>query len=463
VYIGTQGRGVFRLSFQLPTADAGGPYSTDEGVDVVLSAAGSTDPTGQALTYAWDLDGDGEFDDATGVSPTFDRVGQDGVFPVAVKVTDTDGGYDVDSSTVTVANVAPSVTGLASSSPRDENTVLTISGVVSDPGWLDPLTATVDWGDGAGPQPLPGTLENVRPDATLTFTADHVYGDDGTFPVTVCGQDDDTETCAAPFDVVIDNVDPDATIDEGDTTLVNGVPTVIAHAGETVTFSARVTDPGSDDLEARWDWDDGPPAPDVTTTYLVNPPVIDPDPSPSIQPRDITDTHDHAFGDACLYTVGFEVDDDDGGSDADSVKVIITGNEDDGRPSGWWAREYRRRGGLTLDDATAACYLEIVGYVSVVFDEEVDASTFHLAQSILFSQGRPVTKRDQLDRDLLTAWLNFANGAVEWDELVDSGSGPDAPFHEVMAAAEAVRLDPLATGADFDEQRRIVQRISQQA
>ena len=47
-----------------------------------------------------------------------------------------------------------------SDAPVDENTTLTISGVVSDPGWLDVLTATVDWGDGAGPEALPGVLEN---------------------------------------------------------------------------------------------------------------------------------------------------------------------------------------------------------------------------------------------------------------------------------------------------------------
>jgi hypothetical protein len=80
----------------------------------------------------------------------------------------------------------------------------------------------------------------------------------------------------------------------------------------------------------------------------------------------------------------------------------------------------------------------------------------------LFTQRNDVTKRDQLDRDLLTAWLNFANGAVGWDELVDTdGDGVvDIAFNEAMYIAEQVRLDPASTGADFDAQRRIMQRIS---
>jgi photosystem II stability/assembly factor-like uncharacterized protein len=463
-YVGTQGRGVFRLGFRLPAADAGGPYQTPEGTDLTLNAGASTDPDSQPLTYAWDLDDDGSFDDATGVSPTFDRVGQDGVFTVAVKATDTDGGYDIDTATITVTNVAPTVSGLASNSPRNEGTILTVAGAVSDPGWLDTLTATIDWGDGAGPQPISGTLENVRPDATLTFSIDHIYGDDGTFAVTVCGRDDDTTTCATPFNVVVDNVDPTVTIDESSTTLVNGTPTIVAHAGETVTFSGRSVDPGSDDLTLSWDWDDGPPAPDVSTVSLVNPPLPDPDPSPSIQPRDVTDTQPHAFGDACTYQVGFAAADDDGGTGSDSVAVLITGNEDEGRPSGYWAHQYRQRGHIDFDDATLACYLKITDFVSDVFHEVRDASTFPAAQRVLFSQNRPVTKRDLLDRALLTAWLNFANGAVEWNELVvdtDRDGTLDRSFHTAMEIAEAVRLDPASTPAHLDQQRRIIQRINQ--
>ena len=54
---------------QAPSVDAGGPYSVVEGSSVTLTADG-TDPDGDALTYAWDLDGDGTFE-TTGQSPVF--------------------------------------------------------------------------------------------------------------------------------------------------------------------------------------------------------------------------------------------------------------------------------------------------------------------------------------------------------------------------------------------------------
>ncbi len=44
-----------------PTVDAGGPYTVDEGSSVTLTATG-TDPEGQPLTYAWDLDNNGTFE-----------------------------------------------------------------------------------------------------------------------------------------------------------------------------------------------------------------------------------------------------------------------------------------------------------------------------------------------------------------------------------------------------------------
>ena len=91
-----------------PTADAGGPYSVDEGGSVALSATGSDVP-GDPLTFAWDLDGDGQYDDAIGASVLFDATGRDGLTTVTVRVrvSDGDGGVAFDTASVTINNVDP--------------------------------------------------------------------------------------------------------------------------------------------------------------------------------------------------------------------------------------------------------------------------------------------------------------------------------------------------------------------
>ena len=215
------------LALFVPTANAGGPYSTAEGTYVGLSAAGSSDPQGSALTYAWDLDDDGQFDDSTSQTPTFTRVGRDGAFVVRVRVTDQHGAFADDDAVVTVTNVAPTVS-LAAIATVTENTTTSISGLVTDAGWLDPLTATVDWGDGTS-SAATGVLENSEPGATFTYSATHTYGDDGVFTVTVCGRDDDTTSApCAVRTATVTNTNPTATIDLSSATLVNGVPTIIA-------------------------------------------------------------------------------------------------------------------------------------------------------------------------------------------------------------------------------------------
>lgn len=91
---------------ELPLADAGTGYSSTEGGSIFLSAAGSTDSDGTIVDYAWDLDGDGQFDDAFGVTTAL-TTPDSGSIQVALQVTDDQGGMDVADSTVTVINVAP--------------------------------------------------------------------------------------------------------------------------------------------------------------------------------------------------------------------------------------------------------------------------------------------------------------------------------------------------------------------
>ena len=431
----------------VPTAEAGGPYTTTEGTEVILSAADSSagsDPSGGAIvSYEWDLDNDGHYD-ATGSSATFDAVGQDGVFTVGLRVTNAAGVSDTDTTTVTVLNVAPTVVWM-STTPVGENSPVTVSGKESDPGWLDVLSGTIDWGDGTV-QPLGGVLENDPPNATLTFSISHTYGDDGTFGfgAKICVADDDTAPCV-PLSLQIDNVAPTAVIDLAGATIINGIPTILGQAGQPVDFTGRSQDPGSDDLTLTWDFGDG--TPNVVVVSLVNPPFIDPDPSPTIQPRNLTNDQTHTFADACIYTIEFTSADDDSGAASAAANVLIQGTAGGVRNAAYWKRQYGGQGKVDFDQATLNCYLAIATYVSAVFNEKRDASTIAAASDVLtVNNGSPQLK--QLDQQLLAALLNFANGGLSIADLT------------AIAAAEAVRLNPASTVAQIHDARLALQKLN---
>ena len=438
-----------------PTVSAGGPYNTVEGTPVDVTATGN-DPDGDTLTYSWDLDDNGSFE-TVGKTVSYDLVGRDGVYTIRVQADDGNGGVATASTTVTVANVAPTVS-LTSDAPKDENTAVTVSGSIEDVGWLDPLTATIDWGPGP-PEAISGTLTNLKPKAKLAFSVSHVYGDDGSFEAEVCGTDDDAATTCKTIALKIDNVAPTASIDESGTVTLNGGQAIVTNAGATVPFGAKATDPGSDDLTFTWDWDDG--SPNTVTRYL-NDVLIDPDPdpSPTIHSRDVTDEPEHTFGAACLYDVGLTVADDDNGSVTDAVTVIVAGNAASNRTAGYWFNQYKLGSAQQIPTATLDCYLDIVEFVSGVFSEARAAGTIGQAEGVLKATAKDAL--DALDRQLLAAWLNFANGATGLTELVDTNGDKvaDTPFLTMMANAEAVRLSPTSTRAAILAQYAILERFN---
>jgi uncharacterized repeat protein (TIGR01451 family) len=91
-YVDFNGGTVRRVQYfaanQPPVAVAGGsPTSGPAPLTVTFSGASSSDPEGAALTYAWDLDGDGAFDDASVMSPVF-TYSQPGTYNARLRVTD---------------------------------------------------------------------------------------------------------------------------------------------------------------------------------------------------------------------------------------------------------------------------------------------------------------------------------------------------------------------------------------
>lgn len=163
-------------------ADAGGPYAGPEGSAIALDAGGSTAAAAVA-GYAWDLDGDGEFDDATGAHASLTPSG-DGQFGVAVRVTDADGHTDVAGASLTVANVDPAVS-FESPGSIDVEGRATIAARVGDPG-DDELALTVDWHDGTPLQDVPLLERSTGAGDVLAL---HDYAGPGPHTATVHADD----------------------------------------------------------------------------------------------------------------------------------------------------------------------------------------------------------------------------------------------------------------------------------
>jgi glucose/arabinose dehydrogenase len=70
------------------------------------SASSDPDP-GDTLTYAWDLDGDSQFDDASAVNTQYTYT-INGTYSAALRVTDTSGAFSTAIVVITVGNAPPS-------------------------------------------------------------------------------------------------------------------------------------------------------------------------------------------------------------------------------------------------------------------------------------------------------------------------------------------------------------------
>jgi glucose/arabinose dehydrogenase/PKD repeat protein len=96
---------------QAPTAVATATPTTGTApLTVQFDGSDSSDPdAGDTVTYAWDLDGDGQHDDSTSATPGYTYTSQ-GVYTASLRVTDSHGATGSATVTISVGNTAPTAT-----------------------------------------------------------------------------------------------------------------------------------------------------------------------------------------------------------------------------------------------------------------------------------------------------------------------------------------------------------------
>ena len=105
-YVGFDDSRIHRIAVGPRAVATAAPTAGAAPLLVHFDGSDSVDPKGGALGYAWDLDGDGQFDDSTAVAPTY-TYPVNGTVLVRLRVTDGLGASDVASVTISVGNTPP--------------------------------------------------------------------------------------------------------------------------------------------------------------------------------------------------------------------------------------------------------------------------------------------------------------------------------------------------------------------
>ena len=184
---------------------------------------------------------------------------------------------------------------------------------------------------------------------------------------------------------------------------------------------------------------------------------------------------------------------------------------------GFWKHQFKGRGKQQIDDDTLRALLSLIRSESGIFDEAFALSTLADANAILnfnkrkghgnsgkghknnggtgskdatASTGERKKKkkntngggdtagdsgtgspdvtisakfRDKALAQTLAAWLNFAAGAIERNEMVDTdGNGvADLPFGDLIAEVESILSDPNASKADLEHAKDLAEAVNE--
>ena len=178
------GKATIAAALQPPVANPGGPYTGSVGTPLTFNGTASSDPQGQALTYAWTF-GDGN--NGAGASPSHTYTSA-GAFSVTLTVTDTNNlsGTATTSATMTAVLKSITVTPANISIAQGKTTQYAATGKYSDGSTRD-ISSSITWSSGttsvatisggglataikAGSSVITATLGSISGTATLTVT-----------------------------------------------------------------------------------------------------------------------------------------------------------------------------------------------------------------------------------------------------------------------------------------------------
>ncbi len=214
-----------------PVADAGGPYTGNEGEPITFDGSNSSDAEGTIVQFEWDWDNDGTYDAMTS-SPSVQYTYQDDYSgQVSLRVTDLGGATDTDVAMVTVNNVPP-VANAGGPYSGEKNQDITLNGSATDQGTLD--TFTFDWDlDNNGTFETPGQTVTVR------------FSTGGMHQVRLRVRDNDDGEDVATAQVSIANNPP----------VVSTIPGQQIYEGNAfilIELDYYVNDPDNADSEIQW-------------------------------------------------------------------------------------------------------------------------------------------------------------------------------------------------------------------
>jgi PKD repeat protein/subtilisin family serine protease len=247
-------------------------FVVDEGSTVNFTARVSDLGVFDEVNVTWDL-GPGR-PPASGLSASR-LFAQDGVFEVSATAVDDGGGTTSVTLSIVVRNVAPALSvTLPDPASVLEGTPANFSADARDPGTLDTVVLSWEWGDGSnstGPQPR------------------HTFADEGNYTVVVTATDSGGAQTTQSFPLVVQNAAPlvvdilvGGTLQEGGVANFSGVLNVVP--GESVTL--------------LWSFGDG-----QTATVL---------------------NASHIYGDSGLFTVSLTAADGEGGQSTRTRVVNVT-------------------------------------------------------------------------------------------------------------------------------------------